>query len=93
METQWIGNSRDEACQQAALAAVKLRERYAQVTERWWDKDSDAESGFEYEGLWITDRTKSPCGRFDLTEEESLKTYGHPKRNRLRSRQNHAQFL
>ena len=72
----WSGNSRDEACQQAALAAVKLRERYAQVTERWWDKDSDAESGFEYEGLWITDRTKSPCGRFDLTEEESLKLYG-----------------
>ena len=35
--------------------------------------------GFEHEGQWITDRTKSPCGRFDLTEEESLKTYGHPK--------------
>ena len=75
-QTQWIGNSRDEACQQAADAAVKLRERYAAVTERWWDDEKGDDTGFEYEGLWITDRTKSPCGRFDLTPEESEKLYG-----------------
>ena len=40
---------------------------------------TSVEHGFEHEGMWITDRTKSPCGRFDLTEEESLKTYGRPK--------------
>ncbi len=79
-ETQWIGDSRDEACQQAALAAVKLRERYeAVLKEEAEEEDDEIEIGFEHEGMWITDRTKSPCGRFDLTEEESLKTYGHPK--------------
>lgn len=31
---------------------------------------------FEFEGVMITDRTKSPCGRFDLTEEESIDLYG-----------------
>ena len=34
------------------------------------------EDGFEHEGMWITDRTKSPCGRFELTPEESEKLYG-----------------
>jgi len=36
----------------------------------------DNEHGFEHEGTWITDRTKSPCGRFELTPEESEKLYG-----------------
>ena len=31
---------------------------------------------FEFEGVMITDRTKSPCGRFDLNEEESIDLYG-----------------
>jgi hypothetical protein len=34
------------------------------------------EDGFEFEGVWITDRYKSPCGRFDLTEEQSKELYG-----------------
>lgn len=73
----WSGDSRDEACQQAALAAVKLRERYeAVLKEEAEEEDDEIEIGFEHEGMWITDRTKSPCGRFDLTEEESLKLYG-----------------
>jgi len=32
--------------------------------------------GFEYGGIWILDRTKSPCGRFDLTPEEADNLYG-----------------
>jgi len=32
--------------------------------------------GFEHDGVWIEDRTKSPCGRFDLTPEQSDETYG-----------------
>jgi hypothetical protein len=73
----WSCNSRDEAIQQAALAAVKLRERYeAVLKEEAEEEDDEIETGFEHEGMWITDRTKSPCGRFDLTEEESLKLYG-----------------
>ena len=31
---------------------------------------------FEFDGICITDRTKSPCGRFDLTEKESNELYG-----------------
>jgi hypothetical protein len=34
------------------------------------------DDGFEFEGIWITDRTKSPCGRFDLTPEQSDELYG-----------------
>ena len=36
----------------------------------------DEEDGFEHEGMWVTDRTKSPCGRFDLTPEQSREIYG-----------------
>jgi hypothetical protein len=32
--------------------------------------------GFEHEGVWIEDSTKSPCGRFDLTPEQQRETYG-----------------
>tara|TARA_R100001440_G_scaffold20918_2_gene34629 strand:- start:23 stop:253 length:231 start_codon:yes stop_codon:yes gene_type:complete len=32
---------------------------------------------FEHDGIMITDRTKSPCGRFDLNDEESDKLYGN----------------
>ena len=35
------------------------------------------EEGFEHDGVWINDKMKSPCGRFDLTEEESIKLYGN----------------
>lgn len=37
---------------------------------------NDLDKAFEHEGTWITDRTKSPCGRFELTPEESEKLYG-----------------
>jgi hypothetical protein len=32
--------------------------------------------GFEFDGMWITDRTKSPCGRFDLSPEQADELYG-----------------
>ena len=38
--------------------------------------DEQDEKGFEFDGMWIDDRLKSPCGRFDLTEEESIALYG-----------------
>jgi len=38
-------------------------------------RNDDAEA-FEFEGVRITDKTKSPCGRFDLTPEQSEKLYG-----------------
>jgi len=38
-------------------------------------RKDDAEA-FEFEGVTITDRNKSPCGRFDLTPEESKDLYG-----------------
>ena len=31
---------------------------------------------FEFEGITITDKSKSPCGRFDLTPEQSKELYG-----------------
>lgn len=34
------------------------------------------DDGFEFEGIWITDRRKSPCGRFDLTPEQADELYG-----------------
>ena len=68
-EDAWDGDDREEAMVQAIIAA-----------ENMMSMDADnAEHGFEHEGMWITDRTKSPCGRFDLTEEESLKLYGPAK--------------
>lgn len=69
-DTVYEGKDRDTAIATAIAKAV-------QIDNEW--VPNDVEHGFEHEGMWITDRTKSPCGRFDLTEEESLKTYGHPK--------------
>lgn len=37
---------------------------------------STDDKGFEWQGVWIEDRTKSPCGRFDLTPEQSTALYG-----------------
>lgn len=34
------------------------------------------DEGFEFDGIWITDKTKSPCGRFDLTPEQAAELYG-----------------
>jgi len=37
------------------------------------------DDGFEFEGMWITDRMKSPCGRFELTPEQADELYGDPE--------------
>ena len=71
-DTAYKGKDRNTAIAFAIAKAV-------QIENEWVPVPNDVEHGFEHEGMWITDRTKSPCGRFDLTEEESLKTYGHPK--------------
>jgi len=64
----WDGDDREEAMVQAIIAAEKMM-------------SMDADKGFEHDGQWITDRTKSPCGRFDLTAEESDKLYGKETNN------------
>ena len=69
-DTVYEGKDRNTAIAFAIAKAVQIEDEWV---------PNDVEHGFEHEGMWITDRTKSPCGRFDLTEEESLKTYGHPK--------------
>ena len=66
--TCWDGDDREEAMVQAIIAAEKMM-------------SMDADKGFEHDGQWITDRTKSPCGRFDLTAEESDKLYGKETNN------------
>ena len=71
-DTVYEGADRNTAIAFAIAKAV-------QVENEWVPVIIDEDDGFEHDGQWITDRTKSPCGRFDLTEEESLKTYGHPK--------------
>jgi len=40
--------------------------------------------GFEYDGTWITDRTKSPCGRFDLSPEQADNLYGKEGHRKMR---------
>jgi hypothetical protein len=66
------GDDRNTAIAFAIAKAV-------QVENEWIP--NDVETGFEHDGLWITDRTKSPCGRFDLTAEESDKLYGKETNN------------
>jgi len=58
-----VTNDRNKAIKKAIEAAIDLQ---AQHLRR----------GVEHEGVWIEDRTKSPCGRFDLTPEQSEETYG-----------------
>tara|TARA_Y100001972_G_scaffold8544_1_gene9005 strand:+ start:56 stop:505 length:450 start_codon:yes stop_codon:yes gene_type:complete len=70
--TAWEGNDYQEA--------VDCAVEYAKaIWKEWVPVIIDEDDGFEHEGQWITDRTKSPCGRFDLTEEESNKLYGPAK--------------
>jgi hypothetical protein len=64
----WDGDDREEAMVQAIIAAEKMM-------------SMDADKGFEHDGQWITDITKSPCGRFDYTVEESVKEYAHTIKN------------
>ena len=55
-------DSREDAIKEAVGCAEQLKEMYSPC--------------FEFDGIMITDRTKSPCGRFDLTEKESKELYG-----------------
>ena len=61
------GTDRNTAIAFAIAKAIQIEKEWVPV---------DVEDGFEHEGTWITDRTKSPCGRFELTPEESEKLYG-----------------
>ena len=66
--TSWDGDDREEAMVQAIIEAEKMM-------------SMDADTGCEHDGQWITDITKSPCGRFDYTVEESVKEYAHTIKN------------
>ena len=69
-DTVYEGKDRNTAIAFAIAKAVQIENEWV---------PNDVEHGFEHEGMWITDRTKSPCGRFDLTEEESNELYGPAK--------------
>ena len=62
--SEWTGNDRNQAIKNAIDYACHLQAQHLR------------HGGFEHEGVWIEDRTKSPCGRFDLTPEQSEETYG-----------------
>ena len=68
--TAWEGDNYEDALSAAVEYANYIWENHA---------PSKKDEGFDYGGIWITDRTKTPCGRIDLTEEESVQMYGHPK--------------
>jgi len=72
-DTVYEGDDREIAIAHALSVATKI--------ETEWVPVEHLDHGFEHEGLWITDRTKSPCGRFDLTAEESDKLYGKETNN------------
>lgn len=64
---EWQGNDRKQALAIANAYALALLNNLNKAKEE----------GFEHDGIWIADKMKSPCGRFDLTEEESIKLYGN----------------
>tara|TARA_R110000823_G_C15663001_1_gene472302 strand:- start:28 stop:456 length:429 start_codon:yes stop_codon:yes gene_type:complete len=61
--SEWAGSNRNQAIKKAIDYACDLQRQHLR-------------RGVEHEGVWIEDRTKSPCGRFDLTPEQSEETYG-----------------
>ena len=63
----YIGENRNTAIAFAIAKAIQIENEWV---------PNDVEHGFEHEGVWVTDRTKSPCGRFDLTPEQSREIYG-----------------
>ena len=71
-DTVYEGGDRNTAIAFAIAKAVQIHNEWI---------PNDVEYGFEHDGQWITDRTKSPCGRFDLTAEESDKLYGKETNN------------
>jgi hypothetical protein len=60
---------------EAITHAVKLAKEM-QDDQDIKDYEAECSKGFEWEGVWIEDRTKSPCGRFDLSPEQSEALYG-----------------
>ena len=70
-QTIFFTNDEDEALAHAVKLAKEMQD----------DQDvkgyeAMCQNGFEWQGVWIEDRTKSPCGRFDLTPEQSSELYG-----------------
>ena len=63
----YIGENRNTAIAFAIAKAIQIENEWVPIIQ---------DDGFEHEGVWVTDRTKSPCGRFDLTPEQSREIYG-----------------
>lgn len=59
-----------------AIAYAVQRAKELQDEQDVKDYEAECAKGFEWEGVWIEDRTMSPCGRFHLTEEQSIALYG-----------------
>jgi len=60
----------------AAIAYAVQQAKDLQDEQDEKDYVEMCDKGFEFDGMWIEDRLVSPCGRFDLTEEESIALYG-----------------
>ena len=79
-----LTNDEGEAIAHAVKLAKEMQDDQDVLDYEQWCRDSgdphygDPESveGFEWQGIWIEDRTKSPCGRFGLTPEQSHAVYG-----------------
>lgn len=80
IEGEWIDQSifftNDEG--EAIAHAVKLAKEM-QDDQDVKAYEAESAKGLEWQGVWIDDRTKSPCGRFELTEEQSIALYGASK--------------
>lgn len=59
-----------------AIAYAVQRAKELQDEQDIKEYEAECAKGFEWEGVWIDDRTMSPCGRFHLTEEQSVALYG-----------------
>ena len=66
-DTVYEGADRNTAIAFAIAKAIQIENEWVPIIQ---------DDGFEHEGVWVTDRTKSPCGRFDLTPEQSREIYG-----------------
>jgi hypothetical protein len=68
----------DFATNRKAMAIAYAVQQAKDMQDEQDVKDFEAmcNKGVEWQGVWIEDRTMSPCGRFHLTEEQSLALYG-----------------
>lgn len=71
-ELNWTGDDMAEALRVAIAMAEQLQAEHLRLGQLL----ENLNGGFEHEGIWIEDSTKSPCGRFDLTPEQQRETYG-----------------